>query len=446
MTIPAVGNVAEGGIHVYLQPLPPEAARLTFTIASVSAVDRNGSEYPLKLALSVVRPAQAARQRLLASGRAPIGGYAGLTITIKQAAFSRDRDAAALTVPDAPVRLDVPFVIGARHGTVVWLILKYQDSVAGGFAFNPAFSALVPPRPIPGHAAFVTNSRSNTITVLDKNLRQAVAVIDTCGAPSGMALDPRRRRMYVACSSDDEIQAIDVATGEIVERSRVSPGDRPREVALTPDGVTLVSVNTGSNSISFFDAVSLTRQDRINVGSGPGSIAMEPTGRRAFVLNTLSSSLSVIDIGGRNVVASVSTEAAPLRAQFNRRGDRLYVIYERSPYMTVLDARQLTTVARARLRIGVGAIAVDSVRDLVCIGGENDTTVDFYDPNALMPLYSMRTQSGVSYLAFDAEDNSLFMVSPRTRSVAIARVAERKVISEIDVGDGPYAVAVMGEK
>lgn len=443
---PGAARGADGGVHLYLQPLPPEAARLTFAIASISAVAGDGSESPLELSLSVVRPADASRQRLLASGRLPIGSYAGFTVRLKQARLKGDSEEAALAVPDAPGRIDFPFVVSAQRAPVVWLTLKYEASMTGGVNFSPVFSAVTPPKPIADHAGFVSNSGSNTITVFDKNLAQAVGVIDTCAGPAGMALDRRRRRLYVACSRDDEIQAIDVATGEIIERTRVSPGDRPREVGLTPDGLTLISVNAGSNSISFFDAVSLSRGDRIDVESAPGSVAIDAEGKRAFVSNTLSSSLSVIDIASRRLVATLSTEAPPLRAQFNRRGDKLYVIHERSPYMTVLDARQLTIATRARLRIGVSAIAVDTVRDLVCIGGNSDTTIEFYDPNAMMPLYSMKARAGVAFLAFDAEDNTLFMVSPQTRSVAVARLADRKVVSEIDVGDGPYSVAVMGAK
>ncbi|MBP1654648.1 MAG: beta-propeller repeat protein [Bacteroidetes bacterium] len=443
---PVAAQGADGGVHLYLQPLPPEASRLTFAIASISAVAGDGSESPLKLSLSVVRPADGSRQRLLASGRLPIGSYVGFTVRVKQARLRSDRQDAALAVADTPGRIDFPFVVSAARAPVVWLTLKYEASMAGGVTFSPAFSAVSPPKPIADHAGFVSNSGSNTITVFDRNLAQAVAVIDTCAGPAGMALDPRRRRLYVACAKDDEVQEIDVATGEIIERTRVSPGDRPREVALTQDGLTLIAVNGGSNSISFFDAMSLVRRERIDVGSGPSSVAIDPEGRRAFVFNTMSSSISVIDIEGRSLAATLSTEAAPLRAQFNRRGDRLYVIHERSPYMTVLDARQLTTVTRARLRIGVSAIAVDTVRDLVCIGGDRDTTIEFYDPNALMPLFSMKARAGVSFLAFEPEDSALYMVSPQTRSIAIARLADRKVVSEIDVGDAPYSVAVMGVK
>lgn len=443
---PAAARAADGAVYLYLQPFPPDAARLTLAIGTVSAITSAGIEHPLTLHLKALGPSDSARQRLLASGRLPFGSYAGFILTVKQASLNTQQGDAALAVPDAPVRVDLPFAVTQRQAYLTWLTLKYAGQAAAGSVFAPAFWGATPSMPIADHAGFVTNLASNTITVFDKNLSQAVAAIDTCAGPAGMALDQHRRRAYVACTGDDEIQSIDIATGEVVDRTRVSPGDRPRELALTPDGRTLVVVNSGSNSISLFDAVSLTRQDRINVGSGPGSVLMEPGGKRAFVFNRLSSSLSVVDLANRVVAATISTDSSPLRGQFNRRGDRLFVVHDRSPYMTVLDPRQLSAVTKARLRGSVNAIAIDSVRDLVCIGGQNDTAIDFYDPNALMPLYSMRIKAGVSHLAVDVEENSLYMVGAKTRSVVVASLANRSVVSEIDVGDGPYWVAVMGEK
>ncbi len=446
LLVPASALAADEGIAVYLQPLSSDAARLTFKLGSLSAVNVNGTEFPLTLNLRAVTYAEASRQRLLASGHLPTGSYSGLVCTVKQAALKSNRGDVTLVVPDTPVRLDFPFTIGQRQVPVVWLKLNYQESVGGGFGFNPAFLAVTPPKPIADHAGYVTNSESNTITVFDKSLTQAVAVIATCGGPAGMVLDQVRHRLYVACSSDDEIQWIDVATSEVVERTRVSPGDHPRDLALTPDGMTLLAVNTGSNSVSVFDASSLARQERINVGSGPNSILVDSTGRRAFVFNTFSSSISVIDIASRTTAATVSTDASPLRGQFNRRGDRLYVIHERSPYMTVIDPQQLTTVTKVRLGRGATAITIDSVRDLICVGGGNDAMLDFYDPNALMPVYSMKVRPGVSYMRIDAESNTLYLVDPETRSLLVARLSDRKLMSEIDVGDRPYWVSVMGER
>jgi YVTN family beta-propeller protein len=443
---PAVAGAADVSVSLYLQPLPQEAARLTFAIASMSAVATSGSEYPLKVSLSVIGQAEAGRQRLLASGRLPTGSYAGFAITIKKAAMKSQQGEAALAVPDTPVRVDAAFAVDGQRARLFWLALEYPESIASGPSFSPVFSVVTPPAIITDRAGFVTSSSLNTITVFDKVLAQAVAVIGTCAGPAGMALDQYRRRLYTACAKDDEVQSIDVATGTIVERARVSPGDRPTELALTPDGLTLMAVNAGSNSISFFEAVSLARGERVSVGNGPTSVQIEPGGRRAFVFNTRSSTVSVVDIPNRSLVTTISTDSSPLRGKFNARGDRLYVIHERSPYMTVLDPRQLTVVTRARLRTGVDAIAVDNVRGLVCLGSSRDTTVEFYDPNALMPLYALRTRAGVSHLTIDAENNRLYMVSPDARSLIVGRLADRKVASEIDVGDGPCWVAVMGEK
>jgi len=441
-----VAGAADAGVHVYLQPLPAPAVKLSFAIASVAVLTSSGSEFPLKVSLGTVSARTASRQRLLASGRVPVGAYVGFVVTVGRAALKGEHGDIALALPDTTARIDVPFDAAGPQGSLVGLTLRYDASVPDGASFMPVFTATMPSRPIADRVGLVTNAGSNTITVFDKSLDQAVTVIDTCAGPAGMALDQRRRRAYVACSRDDEIQAIDLAASDQAERVRLFPGDGPRELALTPDGATLLAVNARSNSLAFFDAATLARQERVNVGSGAGALLIEATGRRAFVFNRLASSVSVIDIPSRTVAATISTESAPLRGQFNVRGDRLYVIHERSPFMTVLDARQLTIITRARVRTGISAIAVDRVRDLVYLAGTDDATVECYDPNALVPINVVKSRSGSSYLAIDAQDNSLYMVSAETASVVVAGLVDRKIHAEIDVGDDPYWVVVMGEK
>ncbi len=54
--------------------------------------------------------------------------------------------------------------------------------------------------------------------------------------------------------------------------------------------------------------------------------------------------------------------------------------------MTVVDPTQLTSRhAGAARRPGPSAIAVDSVRGLLCLGGRRDTAVEFYDPTRCCP-------------------------------------------------------------
>ena len=87
-----------------------------------------------------------------------------------------------------------------------------------------------------------------------------------------MAMDQRTRRVFVAIPEADSIEVLDITSADIVDKVKLNLGDRPREVALTADGKTLLAVNGGSNTISFIDTVTLMESGRITVGNGLNSL------------------------------------------------------------------------------------------------------------------------------------------------------------------------------
>lgn len=442
---PAIASAADGGLQVYLQPLPREADRLTFSLGSIVAVSRDGAERPLVPGLADIGPATARRQRLLAGGSLEAGDYVGLRVTVRRAQQKEPRGVRQLALPDAPVSIPVPFVVDSQRTLVLWLMLQYGASLADQ-AFSPVFTPVIPSKPMADFAAFVSNTGASALTVVDRQLGQAVAVIDTCAGPSGLALDRRRRRLYVACSRDDEIVAVDVTSSEVVERARLSPGDGPVDVALTPDGRTLVAVNGRSSSVTVFDAEPLTRLERVQVGSGPSSLVIDPAGRQAFVFDTLASSITVVDIARRVVVATMAMEASPIRGGFSARGDRLFVVHERSPWLTVVNPSELTIAARPRLRGAADAIAVDTRRGFVYLGSRDDAGIEVCDPVTLLPLDTLKAGSAAVDLAVDAERDVLYVVNPDDRRLTIVGLGARRVVADIDVGESPARVVVMGAR
>jgi YVTN family beta-propeller protein len=77
--------------------------------------------------------------------------------------------------------------------------------------------------------------------VFDKKAAQVTGVIPVGRGPSGMALDQRSRRLYVANSGDNEILVADILANQVTNKIRLTSGDRPLDLALTPDGKTLLS-------------------------------------------------------------------------------------------------------------------------------------------------------------------------------------------------------------
>jgi len=436
----------EGEVYVYIEPFPQDAERLRFQLEELSVVRGDGTSVPLSLSLREFKRSDMLRQRLVASGRLAPGRYTGLSFKTKDASLRTEEGEVALLVPAELLRINFSFDIVRKKAVVLDLSLQYGESVKDRSGFMPSFSILIPSRPLATLTGYVTNRDSHAITVFDKRSGRVAGVIPTGNGPLGAALDQKLAKAYVALADIDAVDQMDVTDGNMIKRLNLTTGDRPRELALTPDGRFLLTVNAGSSSVSVVDTVSLIEVKRIAVGNDPRSVLVDPVGRRAYVFNALSNTITVIDIANKATAAVLSTEPGPVRGQFNRKGDKLYVIYEGTPYLTVIDPFSLSVIKRMFIGPGVTSIKVNTTTDMIYLGRKHDSTVEVYDPFSLMPGDFIVVNSGVGYLTIDGEANNLFAVLPDRRTVTAVNLISKKIVFEMDVGDNASWVTMMGER
>lgn len=421
----------EGALYVYLAPLPPEATRTPLHFISISAQRDDGTRVALTLAGHLADDSSV-RERLVATGTLPPGQYTGL-------AFETVPEGDAETTP-------VPFAIQRRRMTVVSVQLEARLSIGADYVFRPAFTGAAPERLTAGLIALASVQGANAVAQFDKRSGRVVAMIATGKAPRGLAVDQVRRRAYVACSGEDAVEAIDLIEGRVIERLTLTGGDSPEELALTPDGNTLLSANAGSNTVSFIDTRSLLETERLTVGEAPHAMVIDSAGRRAFVFNSAGSDISVIDIRRAAVARSISTETNPFRGEFNRRGDRLYVAHRGSPYVTILDSDTLALVRRVYVGSEVTALKVDLQTDRVLIARRHSDAIDLYDPQSFLPVDNIRVNADVEFMAIDGESNSVLLVMSQQGQVQIVPLVSKRASATLDVGVKPYAVVVAGER
>ncbi len=436
----------EGEVFLYLQPFTQAAERLRFSLAGISAIREDGSEIPLSLSLKEIQGTDMKRQRLLAVGRLPYGRYSGFAVGVTKATLTAEHGEAALLVPETSQKSDFLFTVERKKAVVIVMALKYAESVREGINFTPAFAVSIPRPPLTELTGYVSNEGDDTITIFDKVKLEATGAIAVEAGPTGMALDRQLKRAYVALPDDDAIDAIDVAAGTILTRVLLVRGDRPRELALTPDGRTLLAVDTGSNNVSIIDTGSLMEVSRISVGRGPRSVLIDATGRKAYVFNGLSDNISVIDIAYRTVMGTISTGPGPLRGQFNRAGDRLYVAHENYPYLEVFDPAKFNMLHQEFMGTGVASIKVDAVTDLIYVGKKGDAMVTVYDPMSFAPIDYIQAGGTAGYMTIDNETNNLYIVVPEQRMVSVVNLVSKKRVTEIDVSESPYWVIMLGER
>jgi YVTN family beta-propeller protein len=436
----------EGGVFFYLQPFSREAERLRFSLSAFAALRDDGTEIPVPLSLSEFSSTDMTRQRLIAAARLPAGKYSGFLVSVKSAALRTEGGAVALLVPETPQMIAFPFSVEKRKAMVITLTLRYAQSLKGEVNFSPAFLVAIPARPLVEVMGYASNAGVDAITVFDKVHLQATSVIATGSGPRGIALDRRLKRAYVALSGDDAVEVFDMSSEIALSKTMLMPGDEPQELALTPDGMSLLVVNGHSDTVSIIDTVAMVEVSRIPVGRSPRSLVIDRTGRRAFVFNSLSDSISVIDIPYRQVMGTIATGPEPLRGQFNRAGDRLYVIHASYPYLFVIDPASFSVVRRELIGMGTASLKVDTRIDQLYIGKKNDPLVTVYDPLSFAPVGSIPTGGAAAFMNIDGETNFLYLLIPERKVLMVVNLASKRPVSEIDVSERPVWVAIMGER
>lgn len=441
---PALEREAE--IIVYLQPLPQEAHRLRFSFSAINAVTSDGAEYPLSMELLDVKGDEAVEeQRRLASAIVPPGTYEGLSFTIGKASVQTEEGEVALLVPEEPVMVAHKFSISERKALALFIEFHPEKSITDTFRFTPIFSVKTFGRELINLIGFVSNTDANNITIFNKNAMQVTGVLATRQGPREIALDQERRRAYVALSGSDAVEIIDVFRGEIISSIALNIGDEPRELALTPDGGTLVTANYRSGTLSVIDASSMFELRRAKVGEGPASVVMGPLGVKAYVMDSFSNAIHVVELSRREPTTSIALEESPYRGDLSSGGDRLFVITLDSPNLLVVDTSTLAVTDKIFIGPGARSIKVDSRTDLVYVGMDSGG-IYVIDPSSLIFIDRIPVEGGVGYLAIDSEENALFALVPEEKKLLKLNFVSKRVISAIEVGEGAYAVVIMGER
>jgi YVTN family beta-propeller protein len=433
---------------VYLQPLPQEAAKIRFIIAGISANLANGGEIPLSLSLGDVKGSDLTGiQKLLAQGVLPPGSYTGISITLRQAFVQGEEGEIELFVSEEPFTIEHIFEVNRREALVLSLALDPSEIITGGITFSPAFSLTEPGKMLINFTGYVTNSGANLISVFNKKTMQVIDAIATGSEPRGIVLDQRRSLAYVAASGDDAVQVFDVFSGKIVGKIRLSLGDYPVELALSPDGRILVSVNHNSNTVSIIDAIPMFEITRIDVGVGPTSAVIDSSGLKAYIMNSRSNTVSVIDLTQRTASRTITVEGSPLRGAFNRVGDKLFIICMYSSDITVIDTSRLIVIEKIFTGMGEAAsIKVDLRTGLILVGKKFGGEIAIVDPSTLMSIDRFWVRGNVAFMTIDREENVLFVALSDRKIVQKINLTSKQAMAEIEVGEEAYAVVVMGER
>lgn len=436
----------EGEVFIFLQPMGEKAAPLTFAINSISIGQQTDGAVS-ELAMTFHKLIGADRvhtQVLLARARVPAGTYHGLSITIGSAEVMTEDGPMDLQINQAPLWLTQEIEIAPKRAVALFLTFHADKSLASHVLFRPTFSVTASSQLPLQRLGYISMPNDNNILIFHDISMLLTGVIATGLQPTGMAIDKDRNRLYTALG-DDSIQAIDMFQEDPINKIRLRPGDDPREIALSPDGSTLVSANYGSNTVSILDPLAMVESNRVRVGDGPSGVVFSPGGKIAYSMNSLGNSISVIDTERQTLSATISLAESPIRGAVNEDGTKLYVITSNSPNLLVVDPTGATEVQKIYIGLDARSIIFDTINSLIYVGRRDGVIVEV-DPSIGAYIDTIQLDGSVESMAISDEENVLFTLEPHKHTLDKVNLVSKEVQGRINLPGEAYGISLVGAR
>ena len=315
-----------------------------------------------------------------------------------------------------------------------------------------------------GGRAYVSNSYSDTVSVIDTTTDEVIATVgfgdappkptasadnsgsvDLSHGPVNPTVTPDRRHVYVAKSVGGGIAVIDAETQAVT--SVIDPGGpKPSGLAFTQDGKRLVVTLLGETvdapgAIAVIDCATGEAAAPIAVDGQPERLALSPDGRRAYVVSIHGQSLFVFDLDAGEIVTRIPMGDLPFNVIASPDGERVYVGNIRSDDIAVIDTRSDVVVDTIEVPCPNGmAFSPDAAS--IYVTSVFDDSVHVIDREAHKVVKRADIGEKPGYLALTKDGARAYFVRPFGETVSVMDTETLTVVDTIAVGKGPSTVAI----
>jgi YVTN family beta-propeller protein len=299
----------------------------------------------------------------------------------------------------------------------------------------------------------------DVVDIAGKNVTARIAVR---GKPRGVVLSYDNRYAYVTQSASNSIAVVDAQAKSV--SATIPVGTQPTSLAMdiAASGNLLIVANTGSDSISIADSDAHRVLYTIPVGRTPTAVAVaypgsgiqQLNGAELWVASSGSDSVTVLDDTSRKVIATIPVADGPESLVIPQNGGSAGVAYVGTHSGAVVairlaDHQVLGTLLQ--LAGPPGQMDYNATNGQLYIPDPSGGVVQVLRPAApgsagsspSLPAEPLRTLpfSGAPAAVAIPNDGSYAFVAGRANGqVAMYDLAQRRTVATLDVGGAPAAM------
>lgn len=159
-----------------------------------------------------------------------------------------------------------------------------------------------------GTRAYVANAVGPAnVKVIDLSANKVIATTTTSQQSFGVAVSPDGARVYVTNSQSDTVSVIDTTTNTVTAIIPLAAGSFPRGITVRPDGAFAYVALQGTSEVKVIDTGTntVTATVTLTANSDPYNLVATPDNSKVYVTQTITSGVSVIDTATNTVSTTI---------------------------------------------------------------------------------------------------------------------------------------------
>ena len=305
------------------------------------------------------------------------------------------------------------------------------------------------PTAVCGHLAYVANSYSNTLSVIDISNNRRVADLATGAAPVNPTFNRDWTKLYVSNSGGGTLTIVDTKTAKVVD-SIPAGGPHPSGLRFLPDGRHLVisfigDKVTDAGSLGVMDLLTGKLIKTIPVQAQSERFDITPDGTRAYVANLIGQTISVVDLEKGEVIATIpSPEKLPFNVLISPKGQRAFVANVMGNTIIEIDTTANQVVNTIKTAAGPNGMTFTPDGDNILITAVYAGRMQSYNLSAKVVSDGSFVGLLPGFIRLAPDGLKGIFVRPYGRQVSIFDGTTMQVIENIETGIGPSTVAICG--
>jgi len=312
-------------------------------------------------------------------------------------------------------------------------LVSFRIGIMTAVLLTGAIAGLGVTKTFAAGAAFVVNSNSASISVIDMTTRQELRRIPALREPHHLMLSPDGKSLLVGDTAGNQMLFLDPATGEVQRRVAVAD---PYQLGFSPDGKFLVVNGLARNQIDIYEPAAMTLIKRFPADSTPSHLAFSPDSHTLFVSLQGTDKLAAFDLTSMRPLWSERVGPTPAGVLWLH--GKVLVANMGDDYIAVVDPVSGHVVDRIVTGKGAHNLFLSPDKRILWVNNRAGGTTSALDAATLKVLKSYNIPGGPDDIDF-APNGDLWITRRFAEKVAILH-PETGEFETIAVGRSPHGI------